>query len=76
MRAYQIKKGLHTVARVKIMKRYSKTVITKDGYVITRHAIALNPYCRYTIIKPNGSKIGWYTYRQLLDTLAILRLFA
>ena len=58
------------------MKRYSKTVITKDGFIITRHAIALNPYCRYTITKPNGIKIGWYSYSQLLDTLAILRLFA
>ena len=59
----------------KFMKRYSTTVITKDGYVITRHAISLNPYCRYTIIKPNGIKIGWFSYRQVFGTLAILRLF-
>lgn len=56
------------------MKRIEKTVITKDGYIIKKHILTLQKNRYYSIIKDGKSK-GWYTYRELFDTLAILRSF-
>lgn len=56
------------------MKRTEKTIITKDGYVITKRAITLFKG-RYYNIEKDGHTRGWYTYRELFDALAFLRLF-
>ena len=56
------------------MDRNEKTVVTKDGYVITKHKITLHKNRYYTIMK-DGKNNGWYTYRELFDCLAILRIF-
>ena len=55
------------------MIRKVKTVTTKDGYTIKKNSITLNTDRYYTIIK-DGKKIGWYTFRELFDALAILRI--
>ena len=55
------------------MIRKVKTVTTKDGYTIKKNPITLNPNRYYTIIK-DGKNIGWYTFRELLDELANLRI--
>lgn len=54
------------------MIRTRKTVTTKDGYIITKHAITLYPNRYYTISKDGISK-GWYTYKELFECLAIFR---
>ena len=56
------------------MNRKSKTVVTKDGYIITKHSITRHKNRYYTITKDGNNK-GWYTYRELFDCLSILRLF-
>ena len=56
------------------MTRKAKTVTTKDGYIITKAHLTLYPN-RYYSISKNGIRRGWYTYRELLDALAILRCF-
>lgn len=56
------------------MNRTEKTVITKDGYIIKKHIITLYKN-RYYSISKDGINKGWYTYRELFDTLAILRVF-
>lgn len=56
------------------MKRKAKTVITKDGYIIKKHTLTLY-HNRYYSISKNGIGRGWYTYKELLDSLAILRCF-
>lgn len=56
------------------MSRTEKTVITKDGYIIKKHTITLYKG-RYYSISKDGINKGWYTYRELFYTLAILRVF-
>ena len=56
------------------MIRKGKIVITKDGYAIKKNTITLCPNRYYTIIK-DGENRGWYTFRELFDALAILRVF-
>ena len=56
------------------MKRKGKIILTKDGYEVKKHTITLNKGRYYTISK-NGSNKGWYTYKELFDALAILRIF-
>ena len=56
------------------MIRKGKTVVLKDGYIITKHPITLHKNRYYTIMK-DGKNKGWYTYRELFDSLAFLRIF-
>ena len=55
------------------MQRKSKTVTTKDGYVIKKHTITLQKKRFYTIEKDSVNK-GWYTYKELVNALSVLRL--
>ena len=55
------------------MIRKEKTVVTKDGYIITKHSKTLYKNRYYTIIK-DGKIKGWYTYRELFDNLSFLRI--
>ena len=57
------------------MIRREKTVITKDGYTIKKHSLTLKPNHYYSISNNDGKIRGFYTYKELFDTLAILRLF-
>ena len=54
------------------MQRKSKTVTTKDGYVIKKHTMTLQKGRFYTIEKDSVNK-GWYTYKELVNALSILR---
>ena len=55
------------------MQRKAKTVTTKDGYVIKKHTMTLQKGRFYTIEKDSTNK-GWYTYKELLNALSVLRL--
>lgn len=56
------------------MRRIEKIVVTSDGYTVKKHTITLHKGRYYTISK-NGLNRGWYTYKELFDALAILRVF-
>ena len=55
------------------MQRKSKTVTTKDGYIIKKHTMTLQKGRFYTIEKDSVNK-GWYTYKELVNALSVLRL--
>ena len=55
------------------MQRKSKTVTTKDGYIIKKHTMTLQKGRFYTIEKDSVNK-GWYTYKELFNALSVLRL--
>ena len=55
------------------MQRKTKTVTTKDGYIIKKHTMTLQKGRFYTIEKDSVNK-GWYTYKELLNALNVLRL--
>ena len=55
------------------MQRKAKTVTTKDGYTIKKHTMTLQKGRFYTIEKDSVNK-GWYTYKELLNALSVLRL--
>ena len=55
------------------MERKEKTVTTKDGFIIKKHIITLQKGRFYTIEKDSVNK-GWYTYKELLNALTVLRL--
>lgn len=57
------------------MIRREKTVTTKDGYIIKKRSLTLKPDHYYSITDNHGKCRGFYTYKELFDTLAILRLF-
>lgn len=57
------------------MIRREKTVITKDGYIIKKRSLTLKANHYYSISNNDGKTIGFYTYKELFDTLAILRLY-
>ena len=54
------------------MQRKSKTVTTKDGYIIKKHTMTLQKGRFYTIEKDSVNK-GWYTYKELANALSLLR---
>ena len=54
------------------MQRKSKTVTTKDGYVIKKHTMTLQKGRFYTTEKDSVNK-GWYTYKELVNALSVLR---
>ena len=54
------------------MQRKAKTVTTKDGYIIKKHTMTLEKGRFYTIEKDSVNK-GWYTYKEILNALSILR---
>ena len=55
------------------MQRKEKTVTTKEGYTIKKHTMTLQKGRFYTIEK-DGINKGWYTYKELLNALSVLRL--
>ena len=55
------------------MQRKSKTVTTKDGYIIKKHTMTLQKGRFYTIEKDSVNK-SWYTYKELINALSVLRL--
>ena len=55
------------------MQRKEKTVTTKDGYIIKKHTMTLQKGRFYTIEKDSVNK-GWYTYKELVNALSVLRL--
>ena len=55
------------------MQRKEKTVTTKDGYTIKKHSMTLQKGRFYTIEKDSVNK-GWYTYKELVNALSVLRL--
>lgn len=52
-----------------------KTVTTKDGYIIKKHTMTLRKGRYYTIEKDSVNK-GWYTYKELINALSILRVIS
>ena len=56
------------------MKRKGFSVRTKDGYIITKHTIALYKDKFYSIERYDISKICG-TYKEVFDTLTVLRTF-
>ena len=57
------------------MQRKEKTVTTKDGYTIKKHSMTLLKGRFYTIEKDSVNK-GWYTYKELVNALSILRVMS